>query len=384
MKPEAYLDNAATTRPWPEVCAEMQRVLTADFGNAAARNARGFQAARDIERATAHILDLVGSGDWKVVFTSGATESDNLAIRSAAPKGPRTAIVTSTVDHAAVRECSAATCPADDLTLISAGASGVLEARAVADAITPQTALLAITAASNEMGTLQPVNDITAWAKARNPRLRIHVDAVQAVAQTTRLDFSKDIDTVALSAHKIHGPQGVGALLVRPGVSLRPQLFGGDQQSGLRPGTPNLPGIVGFGEAARLTRERREAGVRHMQALSAALIDGLLRVPGTYFLGNPQQRAPGLFFVAAADIPSEVLLHGLSLRGVIASAGSACHASRKEPARCLVEAGLKPTDGALRFSLSFDTTETEIHQAIRAFGDVCQAVRSGHTGGLHD
>jgi cysteine desulfurase len=383
MTREIYLDNAATTRPWPEVRSAMLRAMDEAFGNASSRHSRGLHAAREIEQATDRILTLVGSGNWKIVFTSGGTESNNLAVAGTVPRGPRTRIITSSVEHASVAKASAAAAPgATGCIVVSAGRSGVVDAKAFAAAVTDNVALVTLTGAANEMGTVQPVNEVATHVKARNDRLRMHVDAVQAAAQIERLDFSNAVDMVSLSAHKIHGPQGIGALLLRPGISLRPSFFGGDQQNGLRPGTLNLPGIVGFGVAAELTALRREIGVTQMRVLSEKLITGICEDSRTRLLGAKEHRASGLAVVAVKEIPSEVLLHVLELQGVIASAGSACHASRSAPPACLTDAGLRADEGTLRFSLSFDTTPSEIDCAIRAFHEAVKAIRAGHTGDL--
>jgi len=249
------------------------------------------------------------------------------------------------------------------------------------EAVDERTGLVVVNHVANEMGTIQPVFEIARQVKQLYPRCRVHVDAVQALAQLDLSCYPAEVDTVAISSHKIHGTQGVGALLVRPNVSLRPMLYGGDQQDGVRPGTLNLPGIVGFGVAASLVEKRRLEGVSKMTFLSKELLEGVIaRVEGVRVLGDPTARAPGILIFAIRGVASEVLLRVLERNGVYASAGSACHASRSEPPSSLRDAGLREDEGPIRISLSYDTNKEEIERAISALVEGIAAVRSGHAG----
>lgn len=382
VTPETYLDNAATARPWPEVVEAVARAMGDGFGNASSLHRRGLAAARGVAEAAGAVAALVGGGDWKVIFTSGGSEADALAVLGAAPRGRRDALLTSTVEHSAVEDAGRRLEAAGARHVaVSAGAGGVVDPAAFAAAADERTAVASISHVANEMGTVQPVAQIAARVKERAARCRVHVDAVQAAAQLARLDYPPEVDMVSISAHKLHGPQGIGALLVRPGVALRPLLTGGGQQDGLRPGTLNLPGIAGFGVAARLVAERRAAAVPAMAGLAERLVAACGAVPGAHPLGDPAARAPGLVVLAVEGVRSEVLLHALEMRGVLAASGAACHSRRAEPPRCLREAGLGRTEGAIRFSLSFDTTRDEIDRAAAAFADAVAAVREGRAGG---
>jgi len=377
--PEIYLDNAATTRPWPEAVEAVVYAMGDAFGNASSLHRRGLAAARAIAKSQEAIAALVGGGNWKVIFTSGGSEADALAVLGTVPKGKRDALVTSTVEHSAVEEAGKRLVASGARHVeISAGMRGVVDPTALAEAVDERTALVSIAHVANEMGTVQPIAETAARVKARAQKCRVHVDAVQAVAQLARLDYPLEVDMVSISAHKLHGPQGVGALLVRPDVSLRPILTGGDQQDGVRPGTLNLPGIIGFGAAAALMAERRREAVPSMEALAARFLLGACEVPGVRSLGAPEARAPGMVVLAVDGIAkSEVLLHALEMRGVLASSGAACHSRRKEPPRCLRDAGLGRSEGSVRISLSFDTTEEEVVRAVFAFADAVAAVRAG-------
>lgn len=376
---EIYLDNAATTRPWPQVVASVENAMTVGFGNASSRHTRGLGAGRQVVRAEEAIVNMVGGGPWRVCFTSGGTEADNLAVLGSVPRGKRRTVVTSGLEHAAVEEaCGRLSEIGCRVVEISAGTSGVVDPLAFEEAVDEQTALVSLVYVASEMGTVQPVGEVARRVKAKQKRCRVHVDAVQASAQCQSFSLSPEVDMVSVTAHKIHGPQGVGALLLRPSVHPRPLLFGGDQQGGIRPGTYNLAGIVGFGVAAYEYTHRRHTGVPRMKQLADHLVEELVaHVPGAFRLGDPAARAAGIVVLAFDGVESEVLLHTMEMHGVLASSSSACHAARREPPRCLVAAGLKKHQGAVRFSLSIDTTKEEIEQTIGIVQEAVASIRSG-------
>jgi cysteine desulfurase len=379
---EIYLDNAATTQPWPEVVEAVRLAMGEGFGNASSPHRRGLAAARLVRRSAAEIRAVVGGGEWNVVFTSGGSEADSWALLGSAPRGKRDAVVFSGVEHSAVEESAARLAASGCRAVrVPAGHGGVVDPGELAAAADERTAVVALTHVANELGTIQPVAEAARRVAATAPRALFHVDAVQALAQLEHLDYPREVGSVALSAHKIHGPQGIGALLLRPAVRPRPLLMGGDQQDGLRPGTLNVPGIAGFGVAASLLVARRAEGVRRMRALADDLAARLVSAKtGVRLLGDPAARAPGILVVAVGGVKSEVLLHALEERGVLASAGAACHSAGKEPPRAVVEAGLDRDDGVLRLSLSFDTTQDEIRRAAVAFGGALASLRRSATG----
>lgn len=373
---EIYLDNCATTRSAPEVIAAMADALGDGFGNASSTHGRGVEASRRVDEAARRICEAVG-GTWRVVFTSGGTEADNLAVLGTVPRGKRDAVITTTMEHAAVEEaCQAVEQRGGRHVTVGGGVFGVVSPEQVLSALDEKTALVSIIHVASEMGTVQPVAEIARAVKATRPRCRVHVDAVQALAQLPLLDYPPEIDMVSVSAHKIHGPQGVGALLLRPNVRPRSLFFGGDQQDGIRPGTLNVPGIAGMGLAARLHVGRRSEAAARMRTLCDRLIDGLTsRVEGARLLGSPALRAPGIAVMAVTGLRSQTLLHGLEMHGVLASAGSACHARRSSPPRCLVDAGLRDDEASVRLSLSFDTTSAQIDEAVLRFEETVRALR---------
>ncbi|MCP4674655.1 MAG: cysteine desulfurase [Deltaproteobacteria bacterium] len=379
---EVYLDNAATTRPWPEVIDAVSRAMGDGFGNASSLHSRGLAAARAVTGACDAIEEVVGSGPWRVVFTSGGTEADAMAVLGSAPRGKRDTVVTTTVEHAAVTEaCRQVVDRGGRLVEVEAGLSGVIDPDAVGDAVDEKTALVSVVHVANEIGTVQPVADMARIVKAKAPGCRIHVDAVQALAQIDALDYPPEVDMVSISAHKIHGPQGIGALLLRKDVRPRPLVFGGDQQEGLRPGTFNLPGIAGFSTAIGMLDSHRKDGIARMNTLSERLIREIMSgMEGVRQLGDSACRAPGMVVLAIEGVTSEVLLHTLEARGVLAASGSACHSTRKQPPRCLRDAGLETNEGAVRLSLSSQTTSTEIDVAVDVIAEAIDAVRTGRMG----
>jgi len=376
---EIYLDNAATTRPWPEVVEAVAEAMRDGFGNASSLHRRGLDAARRVDDARQALLELVGSGEWRVVFTSGGSESDTTAVLGAAPRGKRDGIVTTTLAHAAVEDsCRRAAELGARVVELAAGESGIVEPEAIAGAADERTALVALNHVASEMGTVQPVAESARRAKQVAPRCRVLVDAVQAAAQLPALDYPREVDMIALSAHKIHGPPGVGALLLRPDVRPRKLIRGGDQQDGLRAGSIDVPGASGFGVAARLLRERRAAGVARMREIADRFLAGVgAGLDEVRALGDPARRAPGLLLLAVGGVRSEVLLHALEMRGVLAASSSACHSTRAEPPRPLVDAGLRRDEGAIRLSLSVDTTAEEMDEAARIFVDAVRSLRAG-------
>ncbi|MDD5306703.1 MAG: cysteine desulfurase family protein [Deltaproteobacteria bacterium] len=379
---EIYLDNAATTRPWPEAIDAVVRAMGDAFGNASSVHRRGLAAARLVEDAKRTIAEAVGGGPWQVVFTSGGTESDNTAVLGSAPRGRRDAIVVTVLEHPAVAEaCKAAAALGARIVEVEAGSGGVMDPKAVEAAVDERTALVSVIHVSNEIGTVQPVAEMARLAKRRSPGCRVHVDAVQALPRLARLEYPPEIDMVSLSGHKIHGPQGVGALLLRPGVKPRPLLHGGGQQEGQRAGTHNIQGIAGMAAAAARLKERKAEGCARMASLAQRIETAVVSsVPDVRALGDPVARAPGFLVLAIDDVHAEILLHALEARGVVASAGAACHSRQAAPSRALVSAGLRADEGPLRLSLSLDTTESEADAAAAAIIEAVAAIRKGQAG----
>jgi cysteine desulfurase len=382
MKP-IYLDHHATTTVDPAVVEAMLPFFTEKYGNPSGRSHLfGQEAHRAVERAREQVAALVGAAPDEIVFTSGATESDNLAVRGVArplaAKGRH--IVTTTIEHAAVLEpCRSLEREGFEVTRVAAGESGIVAAADVAAAIRPDTVLVSVMAANNEVGTLQPVAEIGAHCRERG--VAFHSDAVQAVGRIPVSAEAWGADLLSLSAHKMYGPKGAGALYVRKGrrprIRIQPQAEGGGQERGIRSGTLNVPGIVGFGEAARLAGEALAAGeADRIRGLRDRLWAGLReKIDGVVRNGAEDPRLPGNLHVSIARAEAEVLI--LSLGGRIAiSAGAACAEAGGKGSHVLRAMGLpdERVYTAIRFGIGRYNSGPEIEAVVEALaGAVAEA-----------
>ncbi|MFN7989607.1 MAG: aminotransferase class V-fold PLP-dependent enzyme [Thermoanaerobaculia bacterium] len=371
-----YLDHQATTPLDPRVLEAMLPWLTGDFGNAASRqHAYGWAAESAVTAAREEIAAALGAEPREIVFTSGATESDNLAIlgaaRAARAKGNH--VVTSAVEHRAVLDpCRALEAEGFEVTVLAPDGAGRVSADAVAGALTERTVLVSLMAANNEVGTLNPVAEIGALCAERG--VPFHTDAAQAFGKVP-FDVRPGVALASLSAHKLHGPKGIGALFVRarPRVALAPIVHGGGHERGLRSGTLNVPGIVGFGVAARLARRESEVEGQRLAALRDRL-DGAIRgaLDGVTLNGHPVDRLPGNLSLSFAGVDGDRLI--ASLRDLAVSSGSACTTALAEPSHVLRVLGVPEAlaKATIRFGLGRFTTQSEVDFAAET---VVAAVR---------
>lgn len=372
MQPIAmiYLDYHATTPVDRRVLDAMLPFFTERFGNAASRQHRfGWEANDAVERARKQVAALVGAGGKEIVFTSGATEANNLAIKGAAEanraKGDH--IVTISTEHKAVLDpCKRLEDRGWQLTVLPVNRDGLIDLQQVERAVSEQTVLVSVMAANNEIGVLQPVREIAEIAHAKGAL--VHTDAVQAVGRIPVNVEALDVDLLSMTAHKMYGPKGVGALFVRKGnPRLFPQVDGGGHERGMRSGTLNVPGIVGFGVAAEIARLEMASESKRLVTLRDRLLERLRTLlDGVTLNGSMDARLPGNLNVSFPRIDGEALL--VSLEGVAVSSGAACTAA--EPSHVLLALGL-PKDRALaslRFGLGRWTTEAEIDEAARLVG----------------
>lgn len=378
----AYLDNAATTPVLPEAAAAMAAVLGADpqsrsdglFANPSAVHRWGLAAAERMAEARRAVAAHVAASEAEVVFTSGGTESNHLAVlglcRAAARRGRH--VVTTVIEHRSLLSaCDALAADGWEVARLPVGPDGRLRPEDVSAAVRRDTVLVALAHVNNEVGAVQPVREIAAAVRAAAPAAALHVDAVQALCKVATPYAAWGVDTAALSAHKVGGPKGAGALFVRRGVRLLPPVPGPEQEGGWRPGTENVPGIAGFGAALRADVVGREGGIA---ALKLRLLEGLrASLPGIAVNGpdpaDPSAAAPhilNLSFADVAPLPAEVLLHAFEAEGIACSAGSACSARRPEPSHVLLGLGLRGARlrGSLRFSLGPSTLPEEVEWAI--------------------
>jgi cysteine desulfurase len=378
-----YLDHHATTPVDPAVRDAMLPFFTERFGNpSSTHHAFGQQAAAAVEAARARVAALVGAQPADIVFTSGATEADNLAIRGLAQAAGKGHVVTTTIEHAAVLEpCRTLERQGFAITRVDVDASGVVDAQRIADALRPDTILVSLMAANNEIGTLQPIDEVGALCRQRG--IAFHTDAVQAIGRVPVDVGGAGIDLMSLSAHKMYGPKGVGALYVRkdrrPRLRLTAQAEGGGQEKGLRSGTLNVPGIVGFGEAARLAHEAIEAGEpERIAAMRDRLLSGLAsRIAAIEVNGAMVPRLPGNLHVSIEGAEAETLI--LSLGGRIGvSSGAACAEAGGKGSHVLRALGLPDMRvyTALRFGVGRYNTPAEIDEVVASIAEAVVAARA--------
>lgn len=382
--PLLYLDNAATTPLDPGVRAAMRPYLEEEFGNPSSRHRLGQRAAEAVEAARGEIARATGARSGDVVFTSGGTEANNLAVLGSARarrKHGRHVLVGPT-EHPCVRESAQALAEEGfELELLRLTPAGALDRAHLASALRADTVLLALMLVQNEFGSVYPVREAAKLVRARSPHAAVHVDAVQAFGKVEISIRTLGADSVAISGHKIHGPKGAGALITNGAIPLRPLVFGGGQQGGRRPGTEGVAGIVGLGAAARIAEERREESCVSMRRCREVLAEAVLRIPGARILepGAPEQdSSPAILATVIPGAPSEVRMNHLEELGVVVSAGSACHAKASHISPALAAIGLSAEEarGMLRFSFSRSTTEAEARAAAEALGTVCRKLES--------
>jgi cysteine desulfurase len=374
-----YLDHHATTPVDRRVLEAMLPYFTEKFGNAASKHHRfGWEANDAVERARKQVAALIGAGSKDVIFTSGATEANNLAIKGAAGarRGERDHLVTVATEHKAVLDPMARL--AHDgwhVTVVPVSSSGLIDLAALDRAITDRTALVSVMTANNEIGVLQPIKEAAAIAHTKGAWL--HTDAVQAAGRVPFDVEDLDVDFASLSAHKIYGPKGVGALYARRrgrNVGVMPQIDGGGQERGLRSGTLNVPGIVGFGRAAELARAEMASEAKRVGQLRDRLLDALkATTDGLTVNGSMTHRLPGNLNVSFDGVDGEALL--VSLDDVAVSSGAAC--TQAEPSHVLLSLGLSKDRalGSLRFGIGRTTTAEDVDYAAKKVSDVVSRLR---------
>jgi cysteine desulfurase len=374
-----YLDHAATSPLRPAVLEVMLPYLTTHGGNPSSLHASGRRARQGIDEAREAIAGLIGAQPREIVFTAGGTEADNLAVKgvawAATARGRH--VVTSAVEHKAVLNAMAMLERTKfEVTILPVDRYGRVDPLDVAAALTERTTLVSVMAANNEVGTRQPVAEI--GEIVRGHAARFHVDAVQLAAHEPIDVNAWQADLVSLSAHKLGGPQGVGALYVRRGTQLLPQLQGGSQERQRRAGTENVAGIVGFGAAFRLAHAIMEAESHRLGELSRRLRDGMHAIDGVTLTGHPEDRLPNNVSVVIEGVEGGDLVAALDLEGVEVSTGSACTSGSTEPSHVLLAMGIDPhlAHGSLRITSGPDTTEADIDAALDAIRAVLPRLRA--------
>ena len=373
-----YMDYAATAPVLPEVLDAMLPFFISRFGNASGIHENGRDARKAVEQARRQVAEAIGAESREIVFTSGGSESDNLAIQGTAfalqEKGKH--IITSQIEHPAVlNTCRWLEKLGFRVTYLPVDACGTVDPESVREAIGGETILVSIMTANNEIGTVQPIRQIGEICREKG--VVFHTDAVQAIGaiRTDVTDMHSDL--LSMSAHKFHGPKGTGALYIRKGARLESLIHGGKQERGLRAGTENVPGIAGMGKAIEIaTKEREEKNIR-IRALRDRLTAKILEIPGARLNGHPTERLANNCHFSFTGIESEALLLRLDLAGISASGGSACTSGSMEPSHVLKAIGLKDEmlRGGIRLTLGRETTAEEVEQTAIKMSEIVEDLR---------
>lgn len=363
---EVYLDNSATTKCLPEVANLMTKIMCDDFGNPSSMHNKGLESEKYIKKAKETLARILKVQEKEILFTSGGTESDNIALIGSAFANCRAGrhIITTRIEHPAILQtCAYLEEQGFVVTYLPVDDKGVIRLSDLKKAMTPQTILVSIMHTNNEIGSLQPIAEAGQMIKRLNPGTLFHVDAVQGFGKSKIFPKKMNVDMLSVSAHKIHGPKGVGFLYINEKVKIKPIIFGGGQQKGMRSGTENVPGIAGMALAAERSYENLDEKIAYLYDLKAAFIAGVTKIEGCYVNGAAgTDGAPHVVSVSIDGIRSEVMLHALEEKGIYVSAGSACASNKPAVSATLKAIGLdkKFLDSTIRFSFSVFTTEDEI------------------------
>ena len=378
---EAYFDNSATTRCYPEVAEIVVKTMTEDFGNPSAMHLKGVEAEKYVREAAQTLAKILKVNEKEIIFTSGGTESNNLALFGGADANKRSGnhIITTSVEHAAVGQ------PAErleqmgyEVTIVPVDHRGVVQLEALEKALRPDTILVSTMYVNNEVGAVMPVEEIAKLVHEKSPKALYHVDAIQAFGKYRIYPKKVGIDMLSVSSHKIHGPKGVGFLYINEKARIQPQILGGGQQAGMRSGTDNVPGIAGLGVAAKMVYTDFDEKIEHMYQLKERLAEGFLKLPDVRLNGMEiREGAPQILSASFLGVRSEVLLHTLEEKGIYVSAGSACSSHKRKAAGTLSAMGMEAAqrESTLRFSFSEENTFEEVDYALEVIGQVLPMLR---------
>jgi cysteine desulfurase len=373
-----YLDNNATTPLDPAVAEKMSLFMKEHFGNPSSLYPIGREAKEHVTRAREEIAGALGAHRSEIVFTSSGTEADNFALMGVLDACPdKREIVISAVEHPAVmRAANHLEKKGYRVAYVPVDSTGTIDLDFLRDAITPQTALISIMHANNEIGTIQPIETVVRLAKEKD--VLVHTDAVQTFGKIEVNVEKMDVDLASISAHKIYGPKGVGALYIRKGTHIQPFIHGGHQEKGLRAGTENTIGIVGFGEAARIVMERGKKDRAHIEKLAEILKKGIESgIPKVRFNGHPERRVKNTLNFAFPGLEAEAILLALATKGIYVSTGSACSSESEEVSHVLLSIGLRPeiARSSIRMSLGRFNTEDDVRALLRELPEIIDRLR---------
>ncbi|OPY27023.1 MAG: putative cysteine desulfurase 2 [Methanocella sp. PtaU1.Bin125] len=374
-----YLDNSATSKVDDEVLDAMLPFFTGKYGNPSSLYALGRESREAIEVARQQVASAIGASPAEIIFTSGGTEADNIAIVGSALAGKKKGnhIITSSIEHPAVLEtCRYLEKEGFKVTYLPVTPEGIVRVDELAAAITKETILITVMQVNNEIGSIQPIAEIGRIAKEKG--IRFHTDAVQAMGKVRVNVNDLGVDLLSLSGHKIHGPKGVGALYLRKGTPVRSLVHGGGHERGIRSGTENVPGIAGMGKACEVMTRDFERNVAHMTRLRDRLMDGLLKIEHSRLNGpRGAQRSPNNVNVSYSFVEGESMVLLLDMAGIEVSTGSACSSTKLEPSHVLLSCGLPAEEahGSLRMTNSKYSTEEEIDYVIETLPGIVARLR---------
>jgi cysteine desulfurase len=372
-----YLDNAATTRVFPEVAEAMTEVLTTTYGNPSSMHFMGFDAEKKVKQASETISRLLKVDPKEIVFTSGGTESNNMALIGGALGYHRSGkhIITTAIEHASVyNPMFYLEEQGFEVTYLPVDSNGIVKLHKLKEALREDTILVSIMYVNNEVGAVQPIEEIGRIVKEYKKDILFHVDAIQAFGKIPIYPKKMGIDMLSVSGHKIHGPKGIGFLYMKDRLKVKPIILGGGQQKDMRSGTENVPGIVGLAVAADLMNRRHEELLEHMAACKKRLIEGALAIEDVY---DNSGEAPHIVSLSFPGVRSEVLLHALEEKGICVSSGSACSSNHPQVSGTLKGMGLtkEKYESTIRFSFSYYTTMEEIETTIEALKELVPVLR---------
>jgi cysteine desulfurase len=379
MHSEIYLDNASTTRQFDKVTELMADVASNKYGNPSSLHTKGIEAERLIQSARKTIAEAIGADAEEIIFTSGGTESNNLAIIGFLEANHRRGnhIITTKIEHPSVLEVYRhLEGKGFRVDYIGVDESGMVDLKQLRDKLCRDTVLISVIAVNNETGAMQKLGDISSIRDEMSPQAVIHADAVQAYCKTPIIPKKSGIGLMSFSSHKIHGPKGMGALYVSEKLRIKPLLHGGGQESLLRSGTENVPGIAGFGLATAMMCEKLDENYRKVRLLKDLFIEKLTRSDISHKIMSPGDGSPYIINVAFEGVRGEVLLHHLEQRGIYVSTGSACSSRRKTRSHVLEAMGIPGDliDGAVRFSFSPFNTEQEVGMAVKTLKEIIPVI----------
>lgn len=378
---DCYFDNSATTQAYPEVAQIMSKILLEDYGNPSSMHNKGMEAEVYIRHAREAIAKTLKVDDRCILFTSGGTESDNMALIGCAMANKRAGnhIITTRIEHPAILEtCKYLESQGFEITYLGVNSNGQIDLKDLEDAIRKDTILVSIMYVNNEIGSVMPIAEAGKLIKAKNPNTLFHVDAVQGYGKYRINPKKMNIDLLSVSGHKIHGPKGIGFLYIGEKVKIHPIIHGGGQQKNLRSGTENVPAIVGLATAAEMIYKDFDNDIEHLYTMKEKLVNGLLEIDDVKINGYADRNsAPHVVSLSVGQIRSEVLLHALEDKGIYVSAGSACASNKPAISETLkaIRVEQRFLDSTIRFSLSPMNTEEQIDYALETIKDILPKLR---------